>query len=233
MNFTNYYEILGLQRNATQEKIKLAYRKLSLKFHPDQNQGDEFLAEMFKKINEANEILSNPEKRKNYDLNFSTSDNSDYQNTNYQYSPEINSSKIKELTNIYFEKDNIAKTMQRHFQTAINQSRPKNFTVSKVLGIIFIFFISYFIFTPNFNTKSTSDADSPNFSDSSDIWRTITYSEIYIKPNIKSEIIGNLESNENIKEIEQTKYFIKFEFTNSNGVSKIGYIRKLNVEKLQ
>ena len=82
MNFTNYYEILGLQRTATQDEIKLAYRKLSLKFHPDQNQGDQFLAEMFKKINEANEILSNPEKRKNYDLSFSSSNSSTSHSTN-------------------------------------------------------------------------------------------------------------------------------------------------------
>lgn len=222
MNFTNYYEILGLQRTATQEEIKLAYRKLSLKFHPDQNQGDQFLAEMFKKINEANEVLSNPEKRRNYDLNF-LSNNTNSQSVNSNYSSNINSGKIKELTNIYFEKQQTAYLQQRLFQIAQNQAKPKNLTASKVLGTIFIFLITYFLFKPNFSTQYVSNE---NYS-----WKTTKSSEIYIKPDIKSEVIGNLESNEIVNEIEQTKYFIKFQFTDNNGVNKTGYIRKLNVQK--
>ncbi|MBS1570936.1 MAG: J domain-containing protein [Bacteroidetes bacterium] len=223
MNFTNYYEILGLQRTATQDEIKLAYRKLSLKFHPDQNQGDQFLAEMFKKINEANEILSNPEKRKNYDLSFSSSNSSSYQSTNSNYSPRINSAKIKDLTNIYFEKQKTANLQQRLFQIAESQPKPKNMTASKILGTLFIFLVTYFLFKPNFSAKQIADETY--------LWRTTKNSEIYIKPDIKSEVIGSLASNEVVNEIEQTKYFIKFEFTDNNGVNKIGYIRKLNVEK--
>ncbi len=63
----NYYEILGVEKNATPEEIKAAYRKLAMKYHPDRNQGDEAAAEKFKEINEANETLSDPQKRAAYD----------------------------------------------------------------------------------------------------------------------------------------------------------------------
>jgi formylglycine-generating enzyme required for sulfatase activity len=64
----NYYYILGVERNATLEEIKKAYKKLALKFHPDQNNGDKFFEERFKEIAEAYEILSNQERRNQYDL---------------------------------------------------------------------------------------------------------------------------------------------------------------------
>lgn len=63
----NHYEILGLEPNASVEDIKQAYRKLSLKFHPDKNNGEVYFAAMFRQINEAYQILSDPKKRKDYD----------------------------------------------------------------------------------------------------------------------------------------------------------------------
>ena len=63
----NYYEILGVEKNATPEEIKSAYRKLAMKYHPDRNQGDAAAAEKFKEINEANETLSDQQKRAAYD----------------------------------------------------------------------------------------------------------------------------------------------------------------------
>lgn len=63
----DYYGILGVSRNATQDQIRKAFRKLAAKYHPDRNPGDKQAEEMFKKINEAHEVLSDPEKRKLYD----------------------------------------------------------------------------------------------------------------------------------------------------------------------
>ncbi|MBI1785291.1 molecular chaperone DnaJ [Candidatus Sumerlaeota bacterium] len=63
----DYYQILGIQRDAGAEEIKKAYRKLALKYHPDKNPGDKEAEDKFKEIAEAYEILSDPDKRKTYD----------------------------------------------------------------------------------------------------------------------------------------------------------------------
>jgi len=69
---TNYYHILGICSNAPQAEIKLAFRKLALKFHPDKNPGDLYFEGMFRQIQEAYAILGDPEKRKKYDQDFSS-----------------------------------------------------------------------------------------------------------------------------------------------------------------
>src|SRR3546814_3998348 len=63
----DYYDILGIPRNAGVDEIKKAYRKMAIKYHPDKNPGDKEAEEKFKEAAEAYEILSNAEKRKRYD----------------------------------------------------------------------------------------------------------------------------------------------------------------------
>ena len=67
MAFIDYYSILGLDKNASADDIKKAYRRLARKYHPDVNPNDPEAHAKFQQINEANEVLSDPEKRKKYD----------------------------------------------------------------------------------------------------------------------------------------------------------------------
>jgi curved DNA-binding protein len=67
MAFVDYYQILGLEKTATDKDIKNAYRKLARKYHPDLNPDDKESQKKFQELNEANEVLSDPEKRKKYD----------------------------------------------------------------------------------------------------------------------------------------------------------------------
>lgn len=64
----DYYKLLGVAKNASKDEIKKAFRKLAMKYHPDKTKGDKNLEEKFKKINEAYAVLSNDEKRKQYDM---------------------------------------------------------------------------------------------------------------------------------------------------------------------
>src|SRR3954467_7174566 len=67
MEYKDYYKTLGVPRTATQAEIKKAFRKLARQHHPDRNAGDKGAEERFKDLNEANEVLSDPAKRKQYD----------------------------------------------------------------------------------------------------------------------------------------------------------------------
>src|SRR5215211_8196459 len=67
MDYKDYYKTLGVERNASEEDIRKAYRKLAMQYHPDRNPNDKQAEERFKEINEAYQVLSDPKKRDHYD----------------------------------------------------------------------------------------------------------------------------------------------------------------------
>ena len=79
----NYYEILGVSKNATADEIKKAYRTLAFKYHPDRNPGNAEAEEKFKQISAAYDVLGDEAKRRNYDLGGYSSENA-YSNSSTQ-----------------------------------------------------------------------------------------------------------------------------------------------------
>lgn len=89
MEYKDYYKVLGVDKNASQKEIKSAFRKLAKKYHPDLNPGNEEYQEKFKEVNEAYEVLSDPEKKQKYDTfgsNYDFSQGYDFDPGQYGYS---------------------------------------------------------------------------------------------------------------------------------------------------
>lgn len=85
----DYYYLLGIKQTASKEEVKKAYRKLSMKFHPDRNEMDDFFTERFKDIQEAYEILIDDIKRRNYDNQLNNKHTTFERNRGTNFNPEI------------------------------------------------------------------------------------------------------------------------------------------------
>lgn len=220
MSFKDYYSVLGLKETASPEEVKSAYRKLSLKFHPDKNNGDAFLEEMFKNINDANEVLSNPSKRSEYDNSikqFSNSINKSTTRASDIYIDDIKAvfDNLKE----YFEKEKIANDKFLEIKIAEYIPVPKHFTIPKFLFSILVLLGLWVFFKPSATIDDVTVNE--NYE-----WVTNQDAEIYLRADFNSEKIGSATNNTGFNSIKETKYFIRIEFENGNGTIKKGYILK-------
>lgn len=235
MAFKNYYDTLGVQQNATQAEIKQAYRKLSVKFHPDKNQGDTFLEEMFKNINEANEILSDPVKRKEYDStlnNLNQSFSKSYQdsyNSEQQEQIREDLKKMFDLIKLYFDKERTSTNKYIGLLNAQYIPKPKYLTAPKVLWTILIMLGIYWIFKPSPDFSSKYEQQQVN--SNSYEWVTTENADVFSNPDISSSKIGSVPLGTGFNSLRETNYFIKVKFIDKNGNEKEGYIRKKQMKK--
>ena len=174
----NYYDVLGIKPGCSQEDIKRAYRKLSIKYHPDKNEGDDFFSNFFKDINEANQVLSNVTKREIYD-------NKEEQTNNYKnYTEKTESSKsnynktetytkqandfksekrkiIRSRLEIYLKNSEIEKTLKKDFERVKNIPKPNYLSITKVLGSISVLLI-LLIFNRSLSSFNTNVLQNKN-----------------------------------------------------------------------
>ena len=236
MSFKNYYDILGVQKNASQTEIKKAYRKLSIKFHPDKNNGDEFLGEMFKNINEAYEILSDPTKRKKYDetlKNISPSFVKSNQANNQTYkqnkSLRDDFKRMNELLKLYFDKELVAKKKHIEYKQAKRIPKPKYLTLSKLLWTILIMLGIYWFFKPSSYYWKTKQQQQIGLNYNT--WIVKENANVFSEPDISSLKIDKVSVGTRFINPPETKYFIEIKITDENGIERKGYVRKRKLKK--
>jgi len=143
----DYYFLLGVRKNATDQEIKTAYRKLSKKFHPDLNDGDSFFAERFKEIQKAYETLSDSSKKKNYDFLIKNYD-SKISNSEYTTKKEPTKKEPQENDNDFHNPSNNPKSSIKKDKSSLI-----TFSIIFLILIGITFFVSKIIS----QTKSSSE----------------------------------------------------------------------------
>jgi curved DNA-binding protein CbpA len=223
MIFKNYYHILGISSDASQLEIKKAFRKLSIKFHPDKNEGDPFLSEMFKNINEAYEVLSNPDKKTFFDesLELMKGFNEPYLNQQKVKDPELEH--LKKLTQMYLDKKDLESIKLNEFNSAETERiihRPGMYSLMILWG--FILLLSLIIVTHWKKVqKATEKASENNY-----YWATLIQTPIYSKADTLSDSRGLLPANTKLRTKQTLNDFVKIFFINSEGILTEGYLEK-------
>ena len=163
----NYYDILGINNTATKEEIKSAYRKLSMKMHPDKNVNDSFFSEFFKTLNEANEILSDGLKRQEYDRKLYLHENAERELKKKE--EEFKRQKEEYLRNLRQKAHQTNYTAPNPTQPAVYIKEPKPFNwriTVNLLVLLNLFIISlFFVVSPSgkseYVVKSVAETEKP------------------------------------------------------------------------
>jgi len=222
MVFKNYYNILGILNTSSNQEIKKAYRKLSIKFHPDKNEEDEFLTEMFKNINEAYDVLSNAEKRKFFDESLSLINSFEEKKRNKCNISDHELYHLKQLTNLYIENRELEESKTIEYYEVENKIIPLKFGLKLYLFLILISASSFFVLKPEFNYSKLI----PNFIHYNYYWSTSYTTSVYAEPNIESKKLGVFPPDFNFRSKQIINDFLNIKFVDAFGVVINGYIEK-------
>lgn len=215
----DYYQVLGLQRGASSDEIKQAYRKLSMKFHPDKNDGDKYFENWSKKINEAYGVLGDPEKRAKYDSDSgSNSSSSDNQNSNRNSNSHSNSNSQKKsqpdnealsyLRKIQPEYARVKTSYikaQNNYSYAVNKKPPNEFTASRVfigfIGILIGAIIIKKSFNESIGQATTIAAEQAGSNNANDANTKVSYQND--NPSLEEEYEDEIEIPQEAEAIQE------------------------------
>jgi DnaJ domain len=194
----NYYEILGVERSATQDEIKKVYRKLSIKFHPDKNPNDNFFEDRFKEINKAYSILSDEGKRTEYNEEY---DSFVKLHTNFRQAEEHLRNEAEKVKfakeKLKEEYEQLKKEQEVKYATKISADPVEKKASEKVedssndwtiLGIILLFIISFaviIVFLPKREESNSTENIETVSNDIVDYSATVVDSAIATADSVK------------------------------------------------
>jgi len=238
MALKNYYDLLGVKPNASQKEIQTAFRKLALKLHPDKNNGDNFMAEMFKNINEANDTLSNPQKRQQYDQTLREIGSKQNNNQTHNQTENFNNLKkgvenLVRQSQLYFKQKDVTEIKRNQYLMSNAAPKPKYLTFKKILWTVLILLVLFWITKPTFKRTIFKELNFTKLKKSPIQWKTLEQSQIYIEPDIESQVIGSLKNDMHLESLKETNYFILIEYTDDYGGKSKGYVRKRQLSKIE
>lgn len=227
MNHKNYYHLLGVEPSATAAEIKTAYRKLSLKFHPDRNNGDPFLESMFKQINEAHETLADPVRRGAYDANLkqakapSGSTESPHP-SNPAGTREIAALRASIQRYLFLETESTYR--KRQLENAKYSAPARHLTAGKAVWCLFMMIVAYCLGTPGPITAEPAPVNTTQLA-------TAENATLYSKPDFHSRAVGQLKAGTTLQPIKETQYFFRVTCRDGAGHVLRGYVLKGKVTK--
>lgn len=228
MSFKNYYDILGIDADADTNEIKEAFRVMTARYSSSTNKMDEFSQTMLKNLNEAVEVLTNPEKRKAYDETRVLLDDSMRLSSVHQGIKPQDASRIAETIQKHFDQEKLVKAKHEALLIAQNAKPLKYFSSSKVFLCLMVVGVAFYYFHPE---KFDFIKGTPVHEQRSYEWYTTDTTLIYAKPKTKSKVIHGVPAKTGFNGISETTYYIKITFTDNKGKSREGYIKKSELEK--
>lgn len=228
MAFKNYYEVLGVSSGASVDEIREAYREMASKYKNANNTLDEYSQLMLGNINEAVEVLTNPQKKADYDKTLLMIDEGAKAAAVHSNISSGDMARINDLTERFFEQEKYVSQKHQQFLAAQNAKPAAYFTSLKVIVCLLLIGGSFYYFHPEYFdfVKGTPVEEQRSYE-----WYTKDSTLIYAKPKKKAKIVWGVPANTGFNIISEHTYHMKITYTDKDGKSREGYIKKEDLEK--